>query len=332
MDVSARSFFTAAVAAIAASAIAIAPAVIPKPSDETVPAIHFPAAPVTSQQMLDLLAAAEPGAPSPVSSAPLQTAVSPVPLNAAGDFIVNTWNAVLPWIDYGVNLVDYVLGFIPLVSLVGDQINIFYYNLIRPVTNSFVVDLVAPVVDAPLDPASYINGLITLGSVAFNGLINTAIAEFNYILGAILPPLPPLPPLSVVAAAAASPTASVANIPATVKAALGTLTSVGKGTVAPATGAPADVADDVSGTNAVAPEAKPVSGTVSVHPDVGGVRVHQPLVAAPRDTAKVSKTATGSRASATESVTHGVSAAAGSVPGANTGVHEAGKDVKTGRK
>ena len=54
----------------------------------------------------------------------------PPPQNAASDLIITAWNAVLPWIDYGVNLTDYVLGFIPYGYLIGDQASIVYYSLV----------------------------------------------------------------------------------------------------------------------------------------------------------------------------------------------------------
>jgi hypothetical protein len=116
----------------------------------------------------------------------------PAPQSAASDLIVTAWNAVLPWIDYGVNLTDYVLGFIPFGYLIGDQVSIVYYSLVRPVANSFVVNLVAPVVNAPLNINSYLNGLAALGSVTVTSLINLGINEFNYFFGWLIPPIPPI--------------------------------------------------------------------------------------------------------------------------------------------
>ncbi|OBG16562.1 hypothetical protein A5765_07500 [Mycolicibacterium celeriflavum] len=127
-------------------------------------------------------------APSPPAAEPVVGATS------LGNAVVNAWNAVLPWIDYGVELADYVLGFIPFGSLIGDQIDIVYFSLVRPVANSFVVDLVGPVLNEPLNPASYVNGLLTLGAVTVTSLINLGINEFNYFFGWLVPPIPPLPP------------------------------------------------------------------------------------------------------------------------------------------
>jgi hypothetical protein len=197
MNVSARSYFMGGIAVVCASIIAIASAVAPPP-DVTVPANRPVATRVLSEATVELLAAVQRTALGVVSRAPAATAAAaaPAPQNAASDLIITAWNAVLPWIDYGVNLTDYVLGFIPFGYLIGDQVSIVYYSLVRPVANSFVVNLVAPVVNAPLDINSYLNGLAALGSVTVTSLINLGINEFNYFFGWLIPPIPPIGPLS----------------------------------------------------------------------------------------------------------------------------------------
>jgi hypothetical protein len=196
--VSVRSFLMALVATNMAACVAVAPS-IALPPDVKVPAKQPDATRVLSKATVELLAAVQRMPPAVASSAVPATAPNaavtavPAPQNAASDFIVNAWNAVLPWIDYGVNLTGYVLGFIPYGYLIGDQVSIVYYSLVRPVANSFVVDLVAPVVNDPLNIFSYTNGLIALGSVTVTSLINLGINEFNYFFGWLIPPLPPLP-------------------------------------------------------------------------------------------------------------------------------------------
>jgi hypothetical protein len=143
--------------------------------------------------MVELLAAAQPEASAGTTPPPSAAAAEPAPLNAASDLIISAWNAVWPWINYGVDLADYVLGFIPFGYLIGDQIQIFWDTLIFPVTNSLVVDLVAPVVNAPLNINSYVNGVIALADTTVTSLINLGISEFNYFLGWLIPPIPPLP-------------------------------------------------------------------------------------------------------------------------------------------
>jgi hypothetical protein len=193
MHLPVRSYLSAGVAAVGASAIAVASSIAPPP-DVRIPPEPPAATRVMSDTTVELLAAVRNVAPRLVSSPPTRIPASttapgapaavvpqgPVAQNAASDFVVNAWNAALPWIDYGVDLTDYVLGFIPGLSIIGDQVSIVYYRLVRPVADSFVVNLVAPVVNAPLNPASYVNGLATLGSVTVTSLINLGINEFNY--------------------------------------------------------------------------------------------------------------------------------------------------------
>jgi hypothetical protein len=217
MRVSVRACLLAGVTLIGASAIAIAPVQV-APPDVTVSADRPTTTRVVSDARVEFLAAVQQMAPPSAA-----VTADPVPLNAASDAIINAWNAALPWIDYGVNLTDYVLGFIPYGYLIGDQISIVYYSLIRPVANSFVVNLVAPVVNDPLNPASYVNGLLTLGSVTVTSLINLGINEFNYFFGWLIPPIPPLP------LAAAAEATTVADPEATANAAEGVIETADDG-------------------------------------------------------------------------------------------------------
>ena len=114
----------------------------------------------------------------------------PAPQNAASDVIVAGYQFIQFWVDYGVNLADYVLGFIPYGYLIGDQISIVYYSLIRPIADSVTYSLIVPVVNDPLNVWSYINGVIAVGQASVNALINTGINEFYYFFGWLIPPLP----------------------------------------------------------------------------------------------------------------------------------------------
>ncbi|MGE2689803.1 hypothetical protein [Mycolicibacterium pulveris] len=190
MAVSVKSLLMSGISVVGAGAIAIAPVSAPPPETST---SYYHAAPVrvVSDQFVELLAAVQ----------PISATAEPVTLNGAGDAIINAWNRALPWIDYVVELAAYAADFIPFGYFIpigydiSAQIDIFYFTLIRPVANSFVVDLVAPVVSDPLNLDSYIDGLTTLGSVTWNSLQNFAIAEFNFFFGRLIPPLPPIPPL-----------------------------------------------------------------------------------------------------------------------------------------
>jgi hypothetical protein len=247
MRVSVRSYLMAGVATVAAGAIAFAPAVAPPPDVKVAPdgnsTTHL------SKATVELLAAVQRMTPNVVTSAvPAPTmaiAASPAPLNTASDLILAAWNAALPWIDYGVDLADYVLSFIPYGYLIGDQVSIFYYSLIRPVANSFVVDLVAPVVNEPLNLAVWADGLITLGTVTVNSLINLGISEFNYFFGWLIPPIPPIP----IAAEAATVELTAASLAAPIEAEpTDTVSAVGKHDTVTPDGPSADVATAETGT------------------------------------------------------------------------------------
>ncbi|MGV0873352.1 hypothetical protein [Mycolicibacterium sp. XJ879] len=189
MAVSVKSVLMSGISVVGATAIAIAPVQAPPPDIST--SYHSAPVRVVSDEFIELLAAVQ----------PVTATADPVTLNATGDAIINAWNRVLPWIDYWVELAAYAADFIPFGYFIpigydiSAQIDIFYFTLIRPIANSFVVDLVAPVVDDPLNLDSYIDGLSTLGSVTWNSLQNFVIAEFNFFFGWLIPPLPPIPPL-----------------------------------------------------------------------------------------------------------------------------------------
>lgn len=152
---------------------------------------HFAAAKAAIERIDPAAAAVASTRQAAVSSA--VAAAVPAPLNAASDAINSGYQFIQYWVDYGVQLTNYVLQFIPYGYLISGQVNILYYNLIRPIADSVVYGLIDPVVNDPLNPASYVNGLITVGQTTVNAAINTGIAEFNYFFGWLIPPLPPLP-------------------------------------------------------------------------------------------------------------------------------------------
>ena len=92
--------------------------------------------------------------------------------------------------SYGVDLAQYALQFIPYGYLIGNQVGIVYDTLVLPISDSVVYDLIIPVVNDPLNLASYVNGLVAVGSTTVNAFINFGIAEFNYFFGWLIPPLP----------------------------------------------------------------------------------------------------------------------------------------------
>jgi hypothetical protein len=134
----------------------------------------------------------------PAAAAPgVGAAAAPAPQNAASDFVTSAWNFADYWITYGVDVADYALGFIPGLGFIGDQINIVYDVLISPIGDSVVYGLIDPVLNNPLNPAVWVNGLVIVGSTTVTALVNTGVAEVNYFFGWLIPPLPtlPFPPL-----------------------------------------------------------------------------------------------------------------------------------------
>jgi hypothetical protein len=179
--------------------------------------------------MVELLAAASrmtaavptPSKPAPVpggaptTAAPAlatPNAVVVAPQNAASDFVTSAYQFIQYWVDYGVELADWALGWIPGGYLIGDQINIFYFNLVRPVADTVVYNLINPVLNAPLNLSVWANGIVDVGWSVVAGAVNTGIAEANYFLGWILPPLPslPFPPLPFAATAQTTALSAVA--------------------------------------------------------------------------------------------------------------------------
>lgn len=225
MVVSVRASLAAGFAAVGVGTLVLVPAITPLPELTGAKDIRIAPAQTPPPEFQALIEAAQRRiAPPPLPttpddqglvSAPLpQVLAAPLPpagpsdpavQNVASDFIVNAWNNAVPWINYGVEFADYALQFVPFGYLLADQINIFYYSFF-PIADSFVLDLVAPVVNAPLDLAAWINGFTDVATVTVNSLINFAINEFNYFFGWLIPPIPPIGPLSVEETAAAQTT------------------------------------------------------------------------------------------------------------------------------
>lgn len=173
------------------------------------------AAPATAPRLTNALsassvqprsAAAQPPAPaaSPSGTA-AAAATGPTVANAITNGIDQAYQFIQYWVDYGVDLAQWGAGFIPVIGgLVSAQIGIVYDNLVRPVANSFVYNLVDPIINDP-SFSSIVNSFGRFGSDIVNSVINFAWAEARYFL----PPLPPLPGLALQAttdAAGAVPT------------------------------------------------------------------------------------------------------------------------------
>lgn len=145
-------------------------------------------------------AAVQPLAPSAApsrSSAPAAAAAGPAVANSITNGIDQAYQFIQYWVDYGVDLAQWGAGFVPVIGgLVSAQIGIVYDNLIRPIANSFVYNLVDPIINDP-SFSNIVNSFGRFGGDIVNSVINFAWAEARYFL----PPLPPLPGVALQATA-----------------------------------------------------------------------------------------------------------------------------------
>lgn len=231
MRVSVRSYVMAGAAAATATAVALAP-LQATPSDVAVPAHATPTTqPHLSQAMVNLLAAASrmtaalpvPKAPNvsgaPAGAAPAAAVTGDVTVqNAASDFVTSAYEYIQDWVNWGVNYgvnIAYWLGDwgVPFASLIGAQVNIIYYSAVVPVADSVVYNLISPVLNNPLNLGVWANGLVDVGWSIVAAAWNTVVAEANYFLGWVLPPLPGPPPISLAATTNLTASATDASQP-----------------------------------------------------------------------------------------------------------------------
>lgn len=226
MSVSLRSHFVTGVAAVAAAALVASPTTasahpLIQPAERAVtarvdlaasvkPIILEPLRPEQLATARDAIRRIDPES----TFATAAVAPAPAPLNAASDWFTGAYEWVQYWVSYGVDLADYVLGFIPFGYFIGDQINIFYDFLITPIADSVVYGLINPILNDPLNLSTWVNGLVNVGQTAITAAINTGIQEFNYFFGWLIPPLPPrpLPPFPLAAVQTVTPLETVEGV------------------------------------------------------------------------------------------------------------------------
>lgn len=217
MSTSVRTYLVAGAAAATATAIALTP-VQAAPADIAVPAHPTSAEPQLTQAMIDLLAAAsrmtaavnpklpsESGAAPALGVAPAAATTGEVGVqNAASDWLTAGYQFIQYWVDYGVDLAQWVLGWVPFGYLIGDQVGLFYDYLIRPIADNIFYEAVVPIVNDPLNFGVWWNSIGNAIGSSIGDAINFGIAEFNYFFGWIIPPLPPLPGLATTQTLAAA--------------------------------------------------------------------------------------------------------------------------------
>ena len=190
MTVSVRSYLTVGVAALAAGAVAVAPVHAPAPqSISTAAAVRLSAA-------VQPLIAPVTAAASVLGQASVQTAPAAPAAASAGNAIINAYNAIEPWVQWGFEVGAWAVGYVPYAGYFGSQINIAY-NTGEPLVQSWVYSF-----------AYLIDGNVALiGLTLVNGVkqsvTNLVQGEIQWILG-YLPPLPPIPPFAAVPAGPAA--------------------------------------------------------------------------------------------------------------------------------
>ena len=180
MSVSVRPLLAPGVAMVTAGAIALTPAVVAPQSQITAaPTVH----------------------------------VEKIALTGIGQDI---YNAITPWVQYGVSLVQYGVVWVPVIGPpISTQIGINYFQGIQPIVAA-TVNYAAAVLHNPLGffpiTSAYGNTLFHIG-------YNYVSAQLSFI------GLPPLPPIAAATRASATPARAAASGPADIPAAVKSVVS-----------------------------------------------------------------------------------------------------------
>jgi hypothetical protein len=215
MKVLRKKVATVAIAILAAGTIAMATSVSAPPAPareirltaQTSP-LPFQSLAQQSGNLSTALTAAVQGfliPPSAGQAPPTPPGSPPVvaPTSSLGSFIINTYNAVEPWVRYGFELAAYAVGWVPYVGWLSPQIIIFY-NFGERITRSIAYN-VGYWLNGQI---SFGQGLYNVGVDTINSFIQLGIDQWNFWL----PPLPPLPPFPFSAAQAQQSTTTAPTI------------------------------------------------------------------------------------------------------------------------
>jgi hypothetical protein len=210
MTVSMRTTLAAGLAAATMCAPTVVPMTHPGSATITLPSIELSASVLPFTQPAAAAAGAVLGDDSPRPAAAALPAF-PVPVTvsatgSAGDTIINAYNAIEPWAQWGFEVAAWAVGYLPWpLGWLGQEINIAY-NTGEPIVQAVVYSF-AYLIDGQIDLISptLINGVNT-------AVTNLVTGEIAWVLS-FLPPLPPisfpvLPGASVAARAAVAPMAA----------------------------------------------------------------------------------------------------------------------------
>ena len=211
MTVSVRSFLAAGLAAATLSAVVLVPVSTPRTDALTLStdALTLSSIELASIELASIeFSAAVAPLLAPFTSA--TAAVNPGPVAAAtgsaGEAIINTFNAVEPFVQYGFELAAWATGYLPWpIGWLGQQIDIAY-NTGEPIVQALVYSF-AYLIDGQFD---LIGPTLSYGlNLAVTNFVD---GEIAWILSFLppLPPLPPPPPFPTAAVASSVATAAVA--------------------------------------------------------------------------------------------------------------------------
>ena len=206
MTVSVRSFLAAGLAAATLGAVVLVPVSTPRTDALTLSTDAFTWSSIELSS-IELSAGVAPLL-APFTSA--TAAVNPGPFAAAtgsaGEAIINTFNAVEPFVQYGFELAAWATGYLPWpIGWLGQQIDIAY-NTGEPIVQALVYSF-AYLIDGQFD---LIGPTLSYGlNLAVTNFVD---GEIAWILSFLppLPPLPPPPPFPTAAVASSVATAAVA--------------------------------------------------------------------------------------------------------------------------
>jgi hypothetical protein len=226
MTVSVRSSLAAGLAAATLGAVVLVPVSTPRTDALTLSKDAFTWSSIELSS-IEVSAAVAPLL-APFTSA--TAAVNPGPVAAAtgsaGEAIINTFNAVEPFVQYGFELAAWATGYLPWpIGWLGQQIDIAY-NTGEPIVQALVYSF-AYLIDGQFDLIG-----LTLSYGLNLAVTNFVEGEIAWVLS-FLPPLPPLPPPPPF------PTAAVASR-VVAAAVAGPADSARVGTDTPVTEAPVD--------------------------------------------------------------------------------------------
>ena len=209
-----------AVGACATSVVAAT--VIPSPTAVTSamtvsPSVALRAAVTPLLEPVNVAAAAEYAPPVCCSNPSVDPQA--VPLTSAGSVIINTFDALEPWVAYGFELADYALSFVPGLWWIAPAIDLAYFS-IEPLVQAGVYSF-AYLLDGQF---AEIGPTLALGvQEAIDNFIFFGIAWIGSLIP--LPPLPPFPPIPPFGAASVSAPAQSVGRTAAVAGAAATTTA-----------------------------------------------------------------------------------------------------------